>query len=121
MLGLGLFNGRLHGVDAASNLNIIPFQVGGDRYYSITTGLITESAISNLKEYDKIRICISGNASISVIIDTNIVLFNIKLKDGVNTIGIPNERNKGYSIQFKIGGVGALHNIEYSVRGRENA
>lgn len=121
LLGLGLFNGRLHGVDTSANLNVIPYQVGGDKQYSVVTGLITESAISNLKEYDKIRVCISGRASMDVMIDGKSVLSRVNLVDGVNTIGIPNERNKGYSIQFKVGGVGALHNIEYSVGGRQNA
>lgn len=120
-LGLGLYNGRLYGVDAASNMNLIPYQTTGDKTYSILTGLITETALGNLKEYDKVRVNITGKAYISIFIDDKLVITNFKLNSGVTTVGIPNERNKGYAIQFKVSGVGALHNIEYSVRGRENA
>jgi len=120
LLGLGLYNGSLHGVDTSRNLNVIPYQVGGTKSYSVTTGKLTESAISNLKEYDKVRINISGTATISVTIDDKVVIANKHLKDGVTIVGIPNEANKGYSIQFNVGGTGSLHNIEYSIRGREN-
>jgi len=120
MLGLGMYNGQLHGVDKARNLNLMPYQVGGDKYYSITTGLITEGAITNLKEYDKVRVNIGGTATIDILIDGKIVIKNYTLSNGVTMVGIPNEKNKGYAIQFTIGGIGSLHSIEYTLRGRDN-
>jgi len=91
------------------------------RTMAYRTGKVTDNAISNLKEYDKVRVNFEGKGFCTVFIDDEVVLLLEALVDGVTTLGIPNEFNKGYSIQFEVTGVGKLHSIEYTLRGRENA
>jgi len=120
MLGITAINGALVGAQTNQELYRIYFDESGAKTYSITTGELTEGALTNLKEYDKVRVALTGTGSITVNINGKSVLENKTLVEPLAEIGIPNEHNKGTSIQFIVSGIGELHSIEYSVRGREN-
>lgn len=118
--GLNMIDGSLYMVDSANICYRLDYILGGSSEYSILTGKLTDGALANLKEYDKVRIMIEGYAYITVYIDGKAILYNQRLENGFNMVGIPNERNKGYYIQFGIRGLGKLHSIEYKVGGRTN-
>lgn len=118
--GIAAVNGNLLGSQGSQDLYMIPFSLFGEKTYNITTGLITDGAISNVKEYDKIRVSLEGTGHITVTLDGQDVIENKQLTAPLTVVGIPNEKNKALSIQFSISGVGSLHSIEYSVKGREN-
>ena len=119
-VSLGTIDGELYMVDSSGVMYLSEFDRLGKAQYKILTGQIVDGAVSMLKEYDKVRVSTEGTGTVSIFLDGKTVISNAKLTSGVTQIGIPNEKNKGYSIQFDVTGVGALHAIEYKVGGREN-
>lgn len=120
IIGLNMIDGSLYMVDRSSICYKFEYSLSGTDEYHILTGKITDGAIANLKEYDKVRVVIEGYAYINIYIDGKIVAHRVKLTNGLNTVGIPNEKNKGLYIQFGLRGSGKLHSIEYKVGGRTN-
>jgi len=116
--GLGSVGSRLMISTPTQELKELAFQDKGDSTYSYKSGKMSDGALCNFKEYDKVRVNIEGQAILSVWIDNKLVLKQHKITE--KPIGLPNEFNKGYAIQFEVIGVGALHSIEYSLKGREN-
>ncbi len=119
-LGLGAIRGELCS-SQNSQLYTIPYDRAGTSTYSVITGKITEGSLCNLKTYDKVRVNVSGNAYLTVYVDETVVIKNAFIGSASEFIGIPNEHCQGLSIQFQVSGVGALHSIEYTVKGRDNA
>lgn len=97
---------------------------------------LIDGSYSTLKEYDKVRVNYIGQFTVSVIFSDgteaivqeisskNLVYSEQDLKglsDDVAIIGIPNDNNQSYSIQFKIEGRGIVKSIQYSWKNRELA
>ena len=95
---------------------------------------LIDGSYATLKEYDKVRINFRGKFKVTIIfanltnvieteIDSpNIITNELELladADSVAVIGIPNNNNKSYSIQFKVEGVGIVKSIQYSWSNRE--
>ena len=126
MKGLANVKGKLYGASLDTDLYEISYRseytgfTAENYWWSYVSGFKTEGMIANLKEYDKVRVSLTGEGTIYIRIDKDMVIKGYTLKDGVTEIGIPNERNKGYGIEFAVSGRGSLHSIEYSVKGREN-
>ncbi len=129
--GIAHMNGKLYGT-LHTDMYLIPFKVEAENYlegkisprprrtFSYKSGEISESSLANQKEYDKVRVNMEGDGYITIYIDGKEIIVNAPLTPLVTIIGIPNEKNKGYSITFEVSGVGILHCIEYSVKGRDN-
>jgi len=121
LVGIGQVNGRLGGASYDKNLFNLRHLIAGDKQYALTTGKKSDGDLTNLKEYDKVRVMVGGYAYVTITIDSTDVISNYRVEEGVTIIGIPNENCKGYSIQFTVTGVGKLQDINYTVKGRDNA
>jgi len=129
--GLGSIDGRLYGSVNSSREEIVFTSIGELpgvlstnktlRTMSYRSGKLVDGTTTNLKEYDKVRVNLEGKGFITVYIDDVAVISNAAIVEPLTIIGIPNEQNKGYSIQFEVSGCDKLHGIEYSVKGRSNA
>ncbi len=116
-------------------LNVMNKRVGSDvkklRYVS---PIFIDGSYSTLKQYDKIRINLTGTFDIkavfsdgsvaveeSVSIKEKIAVIEgeIVTKNDITTIGIPNSHNTSYSIAFIINGYGVIKSIQYSWKNRE--
>jgi len=95
---------------------------------------LIDGSYATLKEYDKVRINFVGKFNVTIIFAnlTNVIetvidspkVITSELElladaDSVAIIGIPNDNNKSYSIQFKVEGVGIVKSIQYSWSNRE--
>ncbi len=117
--GIGAIGGELYSSEDGA-LKLIKYDIEGTRQYKLVTGDITDGAICNLKEYNKVRIAVTGVAALTVYIDDKAVLRNVNIAKPYDFILIPNEYCRGNSIRFEVTGIGSLHSIEYSVKGRTN-
>ena len=84
------------------------------------SGDLTEGAVANLKQYDKIRVKHNGNGSFVLFFDDVPVLTEKLQGKKTTTIGIPNINNSAYKISFSVTGVIDIYSIEYAVIGRRN-
>jgi len=84
--------------------------------------LLVEGTPTTLKEYEKVRIRFRGSFEFTILID-NVQIQKVKLssKDfATETVGIPNNYDKGHSIQFILEGVGIVRGIQYSWQVRDS-
>jgi hypothetical protein len=94
-----------------------------------------DGSYSTLKEYDKVRINYNGLFKVQVVFSDgtvpveetivstddylNLVDADLEFGDSLAIIGIPNSKNKSYSISFRITGYGEIKSIQYSWTPRE--
>ncbi len=117
--GIGSIGGELYSSESGV-LKVIKYDIEGTRQYKVVTGDISDGALCNYKEYDRVRVSVTGGAALSVYIDNEIVLNSIPIVDAHSFIHIPNEYCRGNTIRLEVTGVGTLHAIEYAVKGRTN-
>jgi len=120
---------------SAFDLNVADKYIGSDftelLYISPT---FIDGSYSTLKQYEKIRLNMTGKFNIKVIFsdgtiaveedvelldDVTVIGDEVFSKDDVNLIGIPNKENSSYSIAFIIKGKGVVKSIQYSWKNRE--
>lgn len=80
----------------------------------------TEGDAAVTKLYNNIYVRANGRFSFSVLIDGVVVLVTELLGNKVFDIKVPQEKQRGSSIQFDIFGHGVIKEIEWKVQGREN-
>jgi len=79
-----------------------------------------EGSFSENKTYKKVYIRSEGDIIINIIIDDEVVAnFNLTGKD-THQLQVPQQLQRGYSIQFEIEGTGTVHEIEYIATMRQN-
>lgn len=79
-----------------------------------------EGSFSENKTYKKVYVRSEGDIIIDIIIDDEIVAtMNLSSKD-THQLQVPQQEQRGYSIQFNIEGTGTVHEIEYTVGPRQN-
>lgn len=82
--------------------------------------LFVEGSFSENKTYKKVYIRAEGDIILNIIIDNfEVASFNLT---GVQThqLQIPQQLQRGYSIQFEVEGIGIVHEIEYVASPRQN-
>jgi hypothetical protein len=93
-----------------------------DDYEELTylSPLLVDSAYTSLKTYKNIYLRYNGNIKIEVYITDTLV--KTKEYTGVATadIKVPQLKQNGYSIQFKITGTGTVSELEYKAMDRQN-
>lgn len=118
--------------DCLSFLNCTPFELnlmniyqeqGLTRLYYLSPRFI-DSGLTVLKQYDKVRLLLRGSFTISIILGGSTPAITHEIvsdenEDSYHMIGIPNNDNFGYFIQFLIKGVGVISSIQYSWKSRE--
>jgi len=114
---LGVFDNILYGV-IENNLVIIDDENPIDFYYTSPT--LTEGDASQTKLYNNIYVRADGEFTFEVYIDDRKVNTYILNGNTIHDLKIPQEKQRGSSIQFKIQGTGLIKEIEYKVLGRDN-
>ena len=79
-----------------------------------------EGSFSENKTYKKVYVRSEGDIIIDIIIDDEVVAtFNLTGKE-THQLQVPQQEQRGYSIQFNIEGTGTVHEIEYIASPRQN-
>jgi hypothetical protein len=102
----------------------------GNKLYSVGTStssnslewmspLISEGAMTMLKNYKNIYINNTGDLTFKVYIDGQLVGTK-QLNSGIEEFKLPQQERLGYTIQFQVTGTGTLREIEYKAEGRQN-
>jgi len=82
--------------------------------------VFTEGSFTEVKVYNNIYIRSSGSYTLEVFIDGVSVITKLVSVNGTQDIAVPQEKQRGYSIQFKITGLGTVYELEYKAVGRKN-
>ena len=79
-----------------------------------------EGSFTENKTYKKVYIRSEGDIILDIIINDEVVAnFNLQGKE-THQLQVPQQAQRGYSIQFNIEGTGTVHEIEYKVSPRQN-
>ncbi len=114
---LGVFDNILYGV-VKEQLALIDKGVPIDFYY--TSPRLTEGDNSVIKLYNNIYVRANGRFLIDVFISNKLVSSEEVIGDGIFELKVPQEKQRGTDIQFKVEGAGVVYEIEYKTVGREN-
>jgi hypothetical protein len=79
-----------------------------------------EGAYSENKTYKKVYVRSKGDIIIDIIIDDEIVTSCSLEGTTTHQLQVPQQLQRGYSIQFNISGTGTVHEIEYKAAPRQN-
>lgn len=89
--------------------------------YSYTTGNLGEGALSNLKTYDEIYVAAEGSHTLDVLVDGfQVSSFVFEGASKPLRFAVPQEYQRGSTIQFKLKGIGKIKELEYKAIGRTN-
>lgn len=115
---IGLFGGVLYGVVAGKVVTMFTAELLAFSYLSPE---LTEGDASMVKMYNNIYVKADVETMIvRVLIDGKQVLQQ-ELKDSdIFDLKVPQEKQRGSSIQFQLDGIGTIKEIEYKPAGREN-
>jgi len=94
----------------------------GDRQLEYRSGDVVAGAVTNLKEYDRIRIVFSGTFLFRLYMD-DIVVVTQEITSPtkvLETIGISNLDNMGTSMAYSLIGTGIVYGVEIKPVGRSN-
>lgn len=87
---------------------------------SYRSGDLTEGDSSVIKLYNNVYVKASGTLTLDVYVDgVLVVTHNITTSD-IHDLTVPEDKQRGSSIQFNVSGVGVVKEIEYKVVGRQN-
>lgn len=114
---LGVFDNTLYGV-VKEELALIEAGRLIDFYYE--SPMLTEGDASVTKLYNNIYVSSNGRFIFDVYIDEVLVSSDELIGNQVFEIKVPQEKQRGSSIQFKVQGTGVVREIEYKTVGREN-
>lgn len=78
-----------------------------------------EGAITEIKLYKKVYFRSKGDIIIKIIIDDAEVITVVFDNDDTNVVMVPQDKQRGYSVQFSIEGTGSVQEIEYVVGPRQ--
>ena len=82
--------------------------------------LLTEGSFSENKTYKKVYVCSEGDIIISILINLEVVAtFNLT-GTATHQLQVPQQLQRGYSIQFEVSGTGTINELEYTVGPRQN-
>lgn len=87
---------------------------------SYTSPRFIEGRSTELKTYKKVYIYSKGDIIINIIINDVIVATESLSGENSHTIQIPQEKQRGFFIQFTITGTGEVYEVEYEVGRRHN-
>ena len=106
----GHYEGLLYNLyKGADNLNI--------KYKS---PLFIEGSFSENKTYKKVYVRSEGDIILSILIDSELVAtFNLT-GTATHQLQVPQQLQRGYSIQFEVEGTGIINELEYTVGPRQN-
>lgn len=120
VVGCGVFSDGPYVSDGTSIYEL--FADTADLTYEYQTGDMSDGEVSNLKEYDKIRVAANGEASLTSAIGGNTQNWPISTSAlGITNMGIRNGADKGLNISINITGTAEVREVRYNVKGSSNA
>lgn len=115
---LSVANGELYGHN--EGFLYLLYKDTGNLTFKYKSPRFVEGAFSENKTYKKVYIRSEGDIIINIIIDDEVVAnFNLTSKD-THQLQVPQQLQRGYSIQFEIEGTGTVHEIDYLATMRQN-
>jgi hypothetical protein len=122
-----VFPNFVHNIYADGSLYCV---VNTDRLYEAFKGsnlafeyispIFVEDAYSEVKLYNNIYIKYNGTFELQILIDGVLVVTHTLTGNTYKELTIPEDYQRGNSIQFKITGVGTVNELEYKAQGRQN-
>ena len=104
----------------ADGLLYLLYKDTGNLTFKYKSPRFVEGSFSNHKTYKKVYLRSEGVIIINIIIDDEVVASFTKTSKDTHQLQIPQELQRGYSIQFEIEGTGTVHEIEYRAELRKN-
>lgn len=92
----------------------------GDLEFSYKSPRFIEGSFTETKTYKKVYIRSEGDIIINIIIDDEQVATRSLNGKETHVIQVPQDKQRGYSIQFEMTGVGVVHELEYTVGRRQS-
>lgn len=115
---LAVANGRLFG-HSGGFLHTL-YKGSNNLTFKYKSPLFTEGSYSENKTYKKVYVRSEGDIILNILIDSELVA-TFKLKGtATHQLQPPQQKQRGYSIQFEIEGTGTVHELEYTVGPRQN-
>lgn len=111
-------DGTLFGVVDGDKL--VKLFEGGYLSFHYTSPVFIEESYAETKLYNNIYVKFNGTFTFQVLIDGAFVASYALTGDSYKELNVPEEKQRGNSIQFDITGTGTIHEIEYKVQGRQN-
>lgn len=114
---IGIYDGIFY---ASINGAVCTMFTGDDLELQYMSPEFTEGDLTVTKMYNNVYIYLDGSFVIEIYIDgVEVSNENIEMT-GILDLKVPQERQRGSYIQFKITGIGTVKEIEYKVIGRQN-
>jgi hypothetical protein len=92
---------------------------GAPASYSYATGLLTEGEYTNLKSYNKFYLRSTGDVTVSIQIDGDVVLTKALSGDATHEITPPQQHRRGYGLKLAFSGTGTVFEVVTSPTARE--
>lgn len=93
---------------------------GSDLSMNYLSPVFTEDVHSMAKVYNTVYVRANGTFTIDIYISGTVIHTDNISGDDIFELKIPQESQRGFSIQFGITGTGIIYEIEYKVLGRQN-
>lgn len=115
---LSVANGEIYGYSDGI-LNVL-YKAADNLTFSYKSPRLVEGSYSEAKTYKKVYIRSEGDIIINIIIDEVVVSTFELTETETHQLQVPQQQQRGYSIQFDITGTGVIHEIEYVASNRKN-
>lgn len=96
------------------------FAANDNEEFNYVSPVLTEGTFTNFKTYKSVYIKSEDCIVITILIDDEIVIEKTITKSGITEIKVPQDKQRGASIQIKINGTGSVQEIEFKPLGRSN-
>lgn len=93
---------------------------GADLAFEYVSPVFIEDAYSEVKLYNNVYIRYNGTFELQILIDGILVVTHNLTGNTYKELTVPEDYQRGNSIQFIINGVGKVYEIEYKAQGRQN-
>lgn len=114
---LGVFDNTFYG---AVDGKIVTLFTGEAMELSYLSPELTEGDCSVSKQYNNVYIRANGEFTVKILVDGLVVTQEDIKGNTIHDLKVPQERQRGSSIQFDIVGTGTVKEIEYKAIGRQN-
>ncbi len=110
--------GTLYGVVDTDRLATL-FK-GASLPFEYLSPILIEDSYAEVKLYNNIYVKYNGSFVLFIYIDGIEVAQYTLVGNDYKELNVPEDKQRGNSIQFKVTGIGTFHEIEYKVQGRQN-
>lgn len=94
---------------------LVELFAGANLEYNFVSPVYTEGSFTAAKTYKKVYIRSDGDIILKIIIDNNLVATRQLSSEDTHMLQVPQQLQRGYSIQFDIQGTGTVYEIMYDI------